>query len=194
MRRSVLFSIFLAVLSRVSLSEQTTQSTAKPANKTPPRISLRCMRCGDPRRARRIHRLKSRNPHALAGYKTSLDCRWRAERRHLLTCDLAGYTEGAERSAKGVTLNSSGLAICAGRPGTCGTADNPDDPIDVIVQPIPGEPVRLGLISADGTTKVFAKIVPNPLHGDDPGMRGRCRFSNTPCRTSANRGPGVPNR
>ena len=77
--------------------------------------------------------------------------------------------KGPSEVLKGVTLDSSGLAICAGKPGTCGTADNPNDPIDVTVQPIPGEPVRLGLISADGATKVFAKVVPNPLHGDDRG-------------------------
>ncbi len=68
-----------------------------------------------------------------------------------------------------MTLNASGLAICAGVPGTCGSDDKPNDPIDLGLQPAPGEPVRLGLISADGAIKVFAKVVPVPLRGEDRG-------------------------
>lgn len=64
-------------------------------------------------------------------------------------------------------MDASGLAICAGTPGTCGSADKPNDPIDLILQPNAGEPVRLGLVSADGATKVFAKVVPIPLRGED---------------------------
>ena len=70
---------------------------------------------------------------------------------------------------KGVTVDASGLAVCAGRVGTCGTIDNPDDPIDLVVQPAPGEPVRFGLVSSDGTTKVFAKSVPIPVLGENRG-------------------------
>jgi hypothetical protein len=70
---------------------------------------------------------------------------------------------------KGVTLDASGLAICAGIPGTCGSADKPDDPIDLAVSPAPGEPLRLALVSVDGATKVFAKTVPVPLLGEDRG-------------------------
>ena len=69
----------------------------------------------------------------------------------------------------GVTLRSTGLAVCAGAPGTCGGADNPDDPIDIPLQPVPGEPVRLGLVSADGASRVFATLVPLPLRGEDRG-------------------------
>jgi len=69
----------------------------------------------------------------------------------------------------GVTLDASGLAICAGVPGTCGTSDKPNDPIDLGLQPAPGEPVRLGLVSADGAVKVFAKLVPVPLRGENRG-------------------------
>lgn len=35
--------------------------------------------------------------------------------------------------------------------------------------PIAGEPVRLGLVSADGATKAFGKLVPVPLRGEDKG-------------------------
>jgi hypothetical protein len=77
--------------------------------------------------------------------------------------------KGPVEVLKGVTLDASGLAICAGRPGTCGTADKPDDPIDLVFRSAPGEPVRLGLVSADGATKVFAKLVPVPLRGEEGG-------------------------
>lgn len=70
---------------------------------------------------------------------------------------------------RGVTLDASGLAICAGMPGTCGSADKPDDPIDLAFSPAPGEPLRLGLVSADGATKVYAKTVPVSLRGEDRG-------------------------
>jgi hypothetical protein len=79
--------------------------------------------------------------------------------------------KGASEVLKGVTLDESGLAVCAGKPGTCGTPQKPNDPIDLPVQPVPGEPVRVGLISADGTMKVFAKIVPVPVDGQDRNCR-----------------------
>jgi hypothetical protein len=68
----------------------------------------------------------------------------------------------------GVTLDASGQAVCAGTPNTC-SGDQPDDPIDIATQPVPGEPLRLGLVSADGDIKVFAKVVPVPLRGEDRG-------------------------
>src|SRR5258708_889642 len=68
----------------------------------------------------------------------------------------------------GVTVDASGQAICAGTPGTC-RGDQPNDPINIATQPVPGEPVRLGLVSTGGATKVFAKIVPIPLRGEDRG-------------------------
>jgi hypothetical protein len=71
-------------------------------------------------------------------------------------------------SLKGVILDSSGQAICAGTPGTC-VGNKPDDPIDLVFRPLPGEPVRIGLVSADGATRAFAKIVPVPLRGEDHG-------------------------
>lgn len=77
--------------------------------------------------------------------------------------------KGLSVALRGVTLDASGLAICAGTLGTCGSADKPNDPIDLVTQPIPGEPVRMGLVSADGAVKVFAKLVPNPLRGEDRG-------------------------
>jgi hypothetical protein len=78
---------------------------------------------------------------------------------------------GPSESLKGVTFDEKGLAICAGRPGTCGTPDNPNDPIDLPFNPAPGEPLRLGLISSDGATKLFAKLVAVPIRGEDRGCR-----------------------
>ena len=71
-------------------------------------------------------------------------------------------------SMQGVTLDDSGIAVCAGIPGTC-SGDGPNDPIHVTLQPIPGEPARLGLVSADGKVRALAKIVPIPLRGEDRG-------------------------
>ena len=79
--------------------------------------------------------------------------------------------KGPSQALGGVTLDGSGLAVCAGKPGTCGTPDKPNDPIDTVFQPIPGEPVRLGLVSADDATRVFVKLVPIPLRGEDQGCR-----------------------
>ena len=68
----------------------------------------------------------------------------------------------------GVTLDASGLAICAGTPNTC-RGDGPNDPIDLVFQAVPGEPLRVALVSANGAIRVFAKIVPVPLRGEDRG-------------------------
>jgi hypothetical protein len=76
---------------------------------------------------------------------------------------------GPSESLRGVTFDESGLAVCAGTPGTCGTPDKPNDPSDVVLKPVPGEPSRLALISADQAIKLYAKIVPIPLKGEDKG-------------------------
>ncbi len=68
---------------------------------------------------------------------------------------------------QGVTLDDSGLAVCAGTTGTCGSSAKPNDPIDLPMRPVPGEPVRLALVSAGGKVKVFAKTIPVPLRGED---------------------------
>ncbi len=75
---------------------------------------------------------------------------------------------GPGESLRGVTFDESGLAVCAGTPGTCG-GNKPNDPIDLALRPVPGEPARFGVVSMDGSIKVFAKIVPLPLKGEDKG-------------------------
>ncbi len=48
----------------------------------------------------------------------------------------------------GVTLDASGVAICAGTPGTC-KGSSPNAPIHFQVSPYKSEPVRLALVSDD---------------------------------------------
>lgn len=70
----------------------------------------------------------------------------------------------------GVTLDASGLAICTGARGDCGSLDKPNDPIDLKVQPTAGEPFRVALISStDPKLRAFVKIVPNPNQVVDKG-------------------------
>lgn len=72
----------------------------------------------------------------------------------------------------GVTLNAEGLAVCAGKPGRCGSADKPDDPIDYVFNPVKGEPVRLALVTQQAPKKqAFVKIVPIPIEAVDRGCR-----------------------
>jgi hypothetical protein len=68
----------------------------------------------------------------------------------------------------GVTVDRAGIPICAGTPGTC-KSDQPNDPIELVLRPIAGEPVRLALISEDQSVKVLANVVPIPLRGTDQG-------------------------
>ncbi len=71
----------------------------------------------------------------------------------------------------GVTFDDKGVAVCAGRAGTCGDPAVPNDPIHLPFRAVPGEPVRLGIVSSDHSIKAFAKVVPLPLQGEDKGCR-----------------------
>lgn len=74
-------------------------------------------------------------------------------------------------SLDGITLSPDGLAICAGQPDTCGTAEKPNDPMDLVVMGAPGEPMRFMLATADGKYRVADMIVANPLVGSDHGCQ-----------------------
>jgi hypothetical protein len=52
------------------------------------------------------------------------------------------------QSMTGVTLDSDGRAICAGRPGTC-SGSGPNSPIDLVLFAGNAEPKRLSLVSDD---------------------------------------------
>ena len=53
---------------------------------------------------------------------------------------------------EGVTLDSDGQAICAGRKGTC-SGDAPNNPVDLVFFAGKAEPKRLALVSEDGQFK-----------------------------------------
>lgn len=66
------------------------------------------------------------------------------------------------KNLEGVTIDSKGIAVCAGREGTC-QGNGPNDPIDLIVFAGRGEPKRFALVSDDDThLKAFAGTVPFP--------------------------------
>jgi hypothetical protein len=70
---------------------------------------------------------------------------------------------------QGVTFADDGLALCAGRPDTCGDPDKLDDPIDFILPSQKGESHHLALVSEDGQSKVFFLITPFPVVAADRG-------------------------
>jgi hypothetical protein len=77
---------------------------------------------------------------------------------------------GPTENLQGVTLDESGQAICAGRPDTCGSPEKPNDPIDLVLSPVKGEPFRLALVSdGDKNVKAFLKAVPVPNGARDRG-------------------------
>lgn len=74
-----------------------------------------------------------------------------------------------EKSGDENGRDDNGMALCPGQPDTCGTPDQPNQPLEIPWSRMPGEPVRLGLMSADGALKLYAKLVAVPLRGEDQG-------------------------
>jgi hypothetical protein len=72
-----------------------------------------------------------------------------------------------QTSLSGVTVDESGTAICAGRAGTCGTPDKPNDPIDLDMMGGLGEVKRIGLVASDKSVSAFASAVPFPIRAAD---------------------------
>jgi hypothetical protein len=70
----------------------------------------------------------------------------------------------------GVTLDSNGRAICAGRKGTC-SGSGPDSPVDLVFFAGKSEPKRLSLASDDGQIKGFLVVVPFPNATTDKNCR-----------------------
>jgi hypothetical protein len=69
----------------------------------------------------------------------------------------------------GVTLNSDGRAICAGRKGTC-SGSTPNSPIDLVFFAGKSEPMRLSLVSNDDShVKGFIQVIPFPNSVTDKG-------------------------
>ncbi|HEY4359177.1 MAG TPA: hypothetical protein VGN16_25745 [Acidobacteriaceae bacterium] len=72
-------------------------------------------------------------------------------------------------AGEGVSLNDLGIPVCTSGPGAC-QSEKPNEPINLAIpRTIPGEPVRLALISHDGKLKVFARLIPEPLANTDRG-------------------------
>jgi len=68
----------------------------------------------------------------------------------------------------GVTFDRSGVAVCAGKQGTC-SGERPNDPNDLAVYAAKGEPKRFGVVSGDNEHKAFTYVVPFPILGKDRG-------------------------
>jgi hypothetical protein len=67
-----------------------------------------------------------------------------------------------EARMTGVTLDASGLAVCAGGPGSC-KGEGPDGPIHMQFAPVKSEPIRLALVSTDEKhLRAYVSFVPLP--------------------------------
>ena len=79
---------------------------------------------------------------------------------------------GPSEATTGITLNETGMAICGEQSDDdCSASGKPNDPFEIPWNPIPGEPIRLGLMSADGSVKLYGKLVPIPIRGEDHGCK-----------------------
>jgi hypothetical protein len=76
--------------------------------------------------------------------------------------------KGPSAILSGIGLDDTGMAICPGRPGTCGTASKPNDPIDLPMVPVKGEPVRLAIVSgSDPKVRALLNFAPIPNESQD---------------------------
>jgi len=84
---------------------------------------------------------------------------------------LSWPVEGKEPAevVKGASVTSAGLLVCGGRPGQCGSAKSPDDPIKFTLTPRKGEISRLALVSSDKSSKTTFGIVPDPITASERG-------------------------
>jgi hypothetical protein len=71
----------------------------------------------------------------------------------------------------GITLNSDGLMICAGRtPEQCHNGTAVDAPIQFTrIKPLKGEPMRFAFIAQD--LKISISFVPDPVQSEDKGCK-----------------------
>lgn len=75
------------------------------------------------------------------------------------------------RQMDGVTIDSGGRAICAGRKGTC-SGSTPNSPIELVFFAGKSEPMRLSLVSNDDShVKGFIQVIPFPNSVTDKGCR-----------------------
>jgi len=75
------------------------------------------------------------------------------------------------KALDGVTLDSEGRAICAGRKGTC-SGSSPNSPIDLVFFAGKAEPMRLSLVSNDDAhLRGFIQVIPFPNSATDRGCK-----------------------
>jgi hypothetical protein len=75
------------------------------------------------------------------------------------------------KNLEGVTLDSAGQAVCAGRERTC-QGDAPNDPIDLVVFASKSEAKRFALVSDDNAqTKGFVSVQPFPNVSTDKACK-----------------------
>jgi len=64
---------------------------------------------------------------------------------------------------KGLSLTADGTMVCAGKTSEQCSGEKENDPVNLTLFPVPGEVVRLALVSSDQKTKIFFGIVPDPI-------------------------------
>jgi hypothetical protein len=66
-------------------------------------------------------------------------------------------------SLKGLSIGPDGVVVCAGKTSDQCVGEKEDDPVDLIFPTLPGEVVRLAMVSTDLKTKIFVATVPDPI-------------------------------
>ena len=75
------------------------------------------------------------------------------------------------KNIAGITLDSNGQAVCAGREGTC-RGEAPNDPIDLVAFAGKGEPKRFALVSQDDSEiRGFVSVQPFPNVATDKACK-----------------------
>lgn len=103
--------------------------------------------------------------HALVRYRMMTSGLPKDQKYSLLMWQTGGQPQGV---MNGVTIDAKGMAICAGKAGTC-RGDKPDDPVDLAMQAGLGEVKRVALVAEDKSVHVSASVVPFPNRATDGG-------------------------
>jgi hypothetical protein len=105
------------------------------------------------------------NGHAVVRYRMNATGLPNDKTYSLVMWQLGGQPQGV---MSGVTIDAAGIAICAGKAGTC-RGDKPDDPVVLAMQAGSGEVKRVALMATDKSAQVFASVVPFPNRAIDGG-------------------------
>lgn len=85
---------------------------------------------------------------------------------------LWGWAPGKEPRLMldGVSFDKRGVVICASGAGFC-PGSGKDDPVNIKVAATLGQPLRFGVVSADGKTQAFTEAVPFPIEASDKACK-----------------------